>query len=175
MVRARIVLPVLVSCLVLAVLMLGRPIPPAGTTPALAAATPTPTPATLNFTTNCWGFRHCSALPSTAKCPSTDSDNEAPVNIVALTKTNLKTGATTGVAWVNEDGIQTVLNFSVASTMLSNGGIKATWTLTSCIVTGDCPGFSKTNFVGVLDEKSSEFRSISTDSDRSLVCDGELQ
>jgi hypothetical protein len=94
---------------------------------------------------------------------------------VALTKTNAKTGATTGVAWVNEDGIQTVFNFTVADTVLSNGGIKATWTLTSCIVTGDCAGFAKTHFVGVLDEKSSEFRSISTDSDRSLVCDGELQ
>jgi len=91
------------------------------------------------------------------------------------TKTSLKTGATTGVAWVNEDGIQTVFNFSVASTTLANGGIKATWTLSACIVPGDCPGFIKTNFVGVLDEKSSEFRSISTDSDRSLVCDGELQ
>jgi hypothetical protein len=169
--RLRIGLLIGVIGMVLGVVMFGRPMPPNATTPAFAAAA-TPTPATLNFTTDCWGFRHCSKLPSTEKCTSTDPDNEAPVNIVALTKTNLKTGATTGVAWVNEDGIQTVFNFSLVDTTLANGGIKATWTETSCIVTGDCPGFTKTNFVGVLGAKSTEFRSISTDSDRSLVCDG---
>jgi hypothetical protein len=159
--------------ILLASLMAGRSTH--GTNKAMAAPVATTAPTTISFASNCWGFRHCNVLPKSVACPKTDADNESPVNIVTKTTTVIKTGATTGVAWVNEDGVQTVFNFSVTSTPLANGGLKAKWTLTKCIVPGDCSGFATTNFVGVLDETSNEFRSISTDSDRSLTCDAEAQ
>jgi hypothetical protein len=165
MTRRRISLLLGIIGIILGVVILGPSMPPNATAPAAAA--------TVNFTTNCWGFRHCSVLPPTAKCPSTDSDDEAPVNIVALTKQGAT--ATTGIAWVNEDGIQTVFNFSVTNTVLANGGTNVKWTQTSCILNGDCAGYTVTKFTEVPDEASTEFRSISTDSDRSLVCDGEQQ
>jgi hypothetical protein len=171
--KLRIGLLIGVVGIILATIMAGPS--PKATTKAFAAPVATTAPTTIKFAANCWGFRHCAVLPKTVACPRTDSDNEAPVNIVTTTTTVLKTGATTGVAWVNEDGLQTVFNFKLTSTALANGGLKATWTLTSCLVNGDCSGYGSTHFVGVLDETSNEFRSISTDGDRSLTCDAEAQ
>lgn len=182
MVRERIVVLLvgLCFCVVLAGMILGRSSPSIGIGAAPAVAAPTPTAhATAKAVVRCWGEIECSSVHGVnCRFSGTTGELDGDINLVYWIVADTVTATFTGSEVANVDGV----NFPGAPAeffpikgsykikappAVSPGAICFDTTVTSSVT-----GFMAQHFRGCLAANGNS-KSVSTDSDRSLICESE--